>query len=435
MGVSIAGYFVERKASGVLDNLEATCVAVSDGKSTALLFSLDLVAIRRVCGDYCRQVAEATGLPEEAVYIHCTHTHTGPAVGKSDADASESTSPLYNELLGTRLVDAAKFALADLAPAKFSIGRGEARRISFIRRYRMKDGSFRTNPGVNNPDIKEPIGSPDETVQLVRIDREGKDAVAVINFQTHPDVIGGTKISADWPGFARRTVELALPGVKAIFFNGTQGDVNHVCTDPQPGEFNDLVNDFDDVARGYGHSRHMGRVVAGAVLSVWDKCEAVEADSVSVMKADIRVPSNMPRPEDIPLADKYNRLHVAGRDSEIPFEGMELTTVVAEAERMMRLKDGPEFFEMPISSVALGNAIAFAGFPGEPFTDIGRGVKSGSPFKMTICTCLTNGSCGYFPVASAYAEGGYEARSSVFGPTVAQNLIDGQIAQLRKLYR
>ena len=81
--------------------------------------------------------------------------------------------------------------------------------------------------------------------------------------------------------------------------------------------------------------------------------------------------------------------------------------------------------------VALGNAVVFAGIPGEPFSDIGHAIRANSPFGMTICTCLTNGSCGYFPVASAYDEGGYEARSSVFASTVADDIVVGMTKRLK----
>ena len=119
------------------------------------------------------------------------------------------------------------------------------------------------------------------------------------------------------------------------------------------------------------------------------------------------------------------RLHREGRDAEIPFTGMALTTVVAEAERMLLLENGPDSFALPLSVLALGDAVALAGIPGEPFSEIGRAVRDSSPFRMTVCTCLTNGSCGYFPVASAYAEGGYEARSSIFASTVAADIVSG----------
>ena len=85
---------------------------------------------------------------------------------------------------------------------------------------------------------------------------------------------------------------------------------------------------------------------------------------------------------------------------------------------------------LPLSMVALGDSVAFAGIPGEPFSGIGREVRTASPFKMTICTCLTNGSCGYFPMESAYAEGGYEAKSSIFASTVAADIVAGLAAML-----
>jgi hypothetical protein len=77
----------------------------------------------------------------------------------------------------------------------------------------MKDGSVRTNPGVNNPDILEPIGEIDESVNVIRFNRADDDIV-LVNFATHPDTIGGNVISADWPGFVRTTLERALDNTK-----------------------------------------------------------------------------------------------------------------------------------------------------------------------------------------------------------------------------
>ena len=435
LGTPIVGYFEARYAKGVLDNLEAQALALSDGERTAVLIAADLLGIEGVAfsGELRRRIAAAVGIPPEAVYVHCTHTHTGPGAGKADAGRTDlfDGTPFYNEFLSTRLVDAARFAVADLSPATLAIGRAEAKRISFLRRYRMKDGSIRTNPGVNNPDIAEPIGNLDETVQVLRIRRSAADDIAVLNFATHPDVVGGESVSGDWPAFARRTFERAEPGTKCLFFNGAQGDVNHVCTDPRSGEREGLHPDFDDVDRGYEHARHMGRVVAAAALSVWGKCEPVAAGPLRFAVKTLSVPSQMPKPEELPQAREYDRLHREGRDAEIPFTGMALTTVVAEAGRMLLLEHGPQSFALPLSLVAIGDSVAFAGIPGEPFTEIGRAVKAQSPFRMTFCTCLTNGSCGYFPVASAYAEGGYEARSSVFASTVAADIVAGHAALLK----
>ena len=444
MGTPVVGYFETRIAHGVLDNLEANALAIHDGNRTAVLIAADLLGIEGVAfnAELRRRIATATGVESDAVYIHSTHTHTGPGSGKSDAGRTDlfDGTDFYNEFLTTRLVDVAKFAIADLAPASLAVGKAEAKRISFLRRYRMKDGSIRTNPGINNPDIAEPIGNLDETVRVLRIRRNlpspehDKAAdIAVLNFATHPDVVGGEEISGDWPAFARRTFERAEPDVRCIFFNGAQGDVNHVCTDPRPGEREGLHPDFDDVDRGYEHARHMGRVVAAAALSVWGKCVPVEAGSIRFGIEMIRVLSQMPAADDLPQARKIAELHREGRDAELPFTGMQLTTAVAEAERMLLLEKGPDAFELPLSVVAIGEDVAFAGIPGEPFSDIGHAIRAQSPFGMTICTCLTNGSCGYFPVASAYDEGGYEARSSVFASTVANDIVTGTSKAIKKL--
>lgn len=88
------------------------------------------------------------------------------------------------------------------------------------------------------------------------------------------------------------------------------------------------------------------------------------------MRKDFLVPANIPAKEDMPLARKYKELHDAGLDSEIPYTGMELTTVVAEALRMCRLENAPENFNIRLTGVKLG-PVAMIGIPGEPFTDIG----------------------------------------------------------------
>ena len=114
---------------------------------------------------------------------------------------------------------------------------------------------------------------------------------------------------------------------------------------------------------------------------------------------------------------------------------MELTTEVARARRIVRLENGPDHFDLPLTSIAIGKSVAFGGFPGEPFNEIGTAVKKNSPFTLTIPACLVNGSRGYFPFSSAYTQGGYESATSPFGPTVADDLIKGQGQLLEGLYR
>ena len=239
----------------------------------------------------------------------------------------------------------------------------------------------------------------------------------------HPDTVGGNLISGDWPTLTRHTIEKAIDNVKSIVFNGAQGDVNHVNVHPQKGDFNDMFNDFDGCSRGYGHTRYMARVVAGGVMQIFDKVNYTDVDSIDYVQKIVEIPSNKPDPKDLPLAKKYHELHLAGRDDEIPFKAMMLTTVVAEAGRMVRLENAPETFPMLFSAIRIGK-IAFFGIPGEPFTGVGRALKETEGYDMIIPTCNTNAKEGYFPMREAYIEGGYEARSSNFKEGVAEKIIE-----------
>ncbi|MBQ8408917.1 MAG: hypothetical protein IJY39_08645 [Clostridia bacterium] len=427
MGIPINGYFIDRLADGVLDELEINALALEAGGKRVILLSIDSCSISTYIQDEFRaHISAVTGLPVEAIYIHATHSHTTPYADPKHGRLPAGTAEIveeYRQFLLRRFADAAKMAIDDLKPAQMGIGVGCAPNVAFVRRFRMKDGSIKTNPGVHNPDIVAPVGEVDERVNVLRFDREGADSIALLNVGNHPDTVGGCKISADWPGFARRSLEKAINGVKCIFFNGAQGDVNHVNVHPTKGDFNDMSVDFDDVSRGYGHARHMGRVVAAAAMQVWDKVCYTDVDSIKCINRTVGVPSNMPDPQDMPLAHEYASLHNAGRDSDIPYSGMMLTTVVAEALRMVRLEHGPESFPMTFSAISLGN-VAFFGIPGEPFNGIGRSVKESEGWDMVLPTCLTNGSEGYFPMKDAYDEGGYEARSSNFKSGVAELIIE-----------
>ena len=426
MGIFIEGYFKTRHADGVLDELEANALAFSDGEKRALLLTVDNCGGSfRVMSRLRAAISEKTGGPAEAVFIHSTHTHTGPSLAIENFEGADEARLIgeYIDFLEGRLCEAAKAALDDLKPAKMGYGVGHAPNIAFVRRFRMKDGSIKTNPGVNNPDILHPIGDVDERVNVLRFEQEGGQNLVLINFGCHPDVVGGCSISGDWPAFTRRILERAIDGTRAVFCNGVEGDVNHVNVHPGPGDYNGMFNDFDDVSRGYAHSRHMGNVVAAAVMQVYEKVAWTDVDAIRFAQKTIDVPSNVPDPKDMPEARRIHEMHISGRDDELPYKGMMLTTVVAEAGRMIRLEHGPESFPLNIGGLVIGS-VALCGIAGEPFTGIGRGIKEAEGWELVLPCCLTNGSEGYFPMREAYEEGGYEARSSSFKAGIAELIIE-----------
>lgn len=430
LGVPVQGYYVDRRAERILDDLEMNTAAFSDGENTALLFVLDLCLMAQKKADYYRElIAGRLGLDAQSIFIVTTHTHTGPFISESTEDM-----PAYDVMLGEYLISSGLKAIDDLKLSTLSSATGKLERISFIRRFRMKDGSIKTNPMTNDPDILEPIGEADETLSLLKIERENAGDIAIINFAVNPDTIGGNVISADYPRFARETLENALgEGMKCIFVNGFCGDLNHLNPFPKAGELNNLAPTPPEfVVRGYGYARHMGRSIAGEALKLYDVTVEIGGDKVKYAQKKVDFGSNMPKPEEVKSARRIIEMH-ADKDAELPWKDMELTTAVAEAYRMDALKDGPQSFALNLSALAVGNAV-FAGVPGEPFAQIGRMLRRESPFMMTINLYLCNGCESYFPTKGAYDEGGYEARCCRFKSGTAENIAE-ELGKLIKSLR
>jgi len=436
LGIEIIGYYIPRVAKGFLDDLKVKTIIMELGDKKIALICVDTCMIG--AANYSRYVEYAektTGISRKNIFLSATHTHTGPFIASSMGYDSNPVIEKYSEFLMERISDSIILALADLKSAKMGHIVGYApERVSYIRRHKMKDGTTMTCPPVDDPNLDHPIGEIDPRVNVLRFDREGAESIVLVNYGIHADTIGGEYISADFPAWLSSTIEKALDGTKCIFFSGAQGDVGSTNVHPKDGDMNDTEISFDNEMKSPGMARFVGRALAGTVLQVYDKVKYVDVDDIDILIEDIKVPSNMPDPSQIPLAEKYNALHREGRDDEIPFEAMELTTVIAESARVCRLKDGPEFFSIRLTGVKIG-PVALMGFGGEPFTGVGVAVKETPGWELILPCCLTNGSMGYFPMQSAYDEGGYEARGSSFKAGVAERIIHGSKAVLDKLHK
>ena len=420
LGVYMRGYFHARYAEGVLDDLEANALALAVDDTKALVIILDVCVIPRQEIQIFREaISETTGVPVEAIYIAATHTHTGPMVDSQNKDQRVRD---YFVSLKLGILSAAHQALANLRPARMGWRVGTATEIGFNRRFRMKDGTVRSSPGYMHPDILEPIGVVDDRVSMVRFDQEGGNNIVLVHYGMHADTFGGSKISADWPGFARRTVERAIPGTKCLFLTGPQGDIGAQNVWATDGMTNDLVLVEGNYWKGYGHTQHIGMVIAGAVLQIYSKANYRDVDSLSFIEKEVLVPTNKATAEELEKAYQIMALHDAGKDDEIPFTAMELITVLGEASRMIALKDAPEAFSMHLIGLKVGS-VALLGIPGEPFGKIGVELRKAADWELILPSCCSNGGIGYFPMMECYEEGGYEARSSRFKPGVAELII------------
>ncbi|MBE6559783.1 MAG: hypothetical protein E7662_01555 [Ruminococcaceae bacterium] len=418
LGTAMSGYFSPRYASAIHDDLYATAVAFDDGEKKAVVVAMDVAGMKNIWwrNDCLKMTAEFCGIPEEAVILNCSHTHTGPIIGPDDSSGADSNHA-YDEILMQKVRDAAYMALADVRPAEFSAARTQVKDIAFIRLFRMKDGSVQTNPGLCNPNIAHPLGEPNETATLLKIEREGADNIFLVHFGVHADVIGGDVISADFPGFMRETVENALPGTKVMFLQGAEGDVNH-----------NNVN-LSERRKGFAYSRQMGRTLAAGVLRMCDAAAPIRADKISCGVRTVQIPTN-PENDKLDIAREVVAMSRAGRKSELQERG--ITMRISEALRIIRLENGPDEYCFHLSAISIGDFV-FAGLPGEPFVEIGRRIETDSPFPYTAVLALTDGAEIYFPTGNIYDEGGYEAKSSPIRKGADEILVRGMGELLREI--
>ena len=428
-GTPMVGYYEERYSEGALDDIYLTAVAFEEEGVRALIYSIEVCELSTPqCTSFRKAVSDATGVALDAIFINCSHTHTGPMVGLVGALGTTMKNPELEEELYDIFVKVGKDAIQDLADGRFYYSENEAKGISFIRRYRMKNGGVQTNPGVFNPDIDHPLGTPNEKAKMIRIEREDKESIAIISYGTHADSVGSNLISGDYPGLTRNLCESTLPNTKCIFLTGAQGDVNHINVNPTPEEDARFSRKDFDCPRGYEHTKFMAKTIIDALMAARESEKEISTNKLNFGSKEFFVPSNQENHK-LDEARQIVKLYNENRKDEIPFTGMELTTVIAEACRIVRLENGPDGYTFRVFMLSLGG-MSFVGIPGELFTEVGRRAEAISKSEVTFILCLTNGGDSYFPTSSAYDEGGYEARTSKLKKGVDNIVID----TLKKLY-
>ncbi|NMA95738.1 MAG: hypothetical protein GX974_06830 [Clostridiales bacterium] len=295
--------------------------------------------------------------------------------------------------------------------AKLSIGYGKEDSISFIRRFRMKDGSIRTNPGVGNPDIVEPVGQINPTVGVIKVELADKREIIIVNFALHPDIIGGSGISAGYPGRMRVALKRLLPNCEVLFLNGAAGDINHI--DPMnPG----------NTSSGYKYATKVGNILAAEVFKVLQKMKEHEGD-IDIKAKTLNLKVSHRRVSDQERQEAYE-LVKAFHSGEWEQKDMGSTTIIARAYQTLNLAEIPDRRYIQIQVLSIGG-LNFTGLPGEVFSDIGRGIQTISPSKHTFVVSLVNGSHGYFPTEDAFAEGGYEVSNNPFTSKLEGVLLKG----------
>lgn len=383
--VTMAGYASRKDLSqGVHDPLSARAVAFEQGPQRLVVVSTDILGFYNGTCEVIREaILSECSLRPEQLFLSAIHTHAAPTLGL-DSERAHPNNVAYSTRLRGQLVQLTKTALARLAPATVAVARGSSP-AGVNRRERVinNDGATEIRLGRN------PSGPMDQEVQVLVVRRPGDPAPEAILFgyATHSTALGprNYQISGDVHGLAEQFVEHYFGGnLIAPGFAGASGNV-----DPWyrvvPGFRTDRGWLPEPVLLGTMLGEEVVQVVEGAGAD----------DLAGGIESELKV------------------LQLPGRQADAS----------ASAERV-------EF----VVTVARVGGVALVGLGGEVFNQIGRAIKDASPFGHTLIITHCNGTAGYLPTPEAYPEGGYEVRSSPFGPEAAGVVIAEVTRMLQDLH-
>ena len=428
LGSYVAGYFEARYADGILDPIQLNAIAIGNDTETLLIITADLLGIQEEYATPIRQkIAARIHIPADHIMITSLHQHTSICLRKSNGN-NVMEDREYLQILYRKFADVAQMAIADLTDATMFYGEQQPEKpLSFVRRYLMPDGSVCTNPKPAKCNSWPPIGpaeQSDNTVRLLKFARKDGKTVALVNFSTHPDVVKGTKFSADWPGFVRRFVEAEHENTQCLLLNGCQGDSNHK-------NYMVPAEERFPAGEGYSHAEYMGRIIANTVNGLWDKAHETDDQTIG---AKITTVYNKTRTDKEEFFDECWDLYEA---TEIRHDYSTKKTVSgierAEAYRVVKMRtEAPLYQKIPVTALRVGK-LAFVGFGGEPFTHYATAVRENFPQKTVIAACCANGYQGYLPTAKAFEQGGYEAISSPFSPNLEEDCVNAATELVKKM--
>ena len=422
IGIPMAGYYHERGATGVHDDLFARAIVLEEGGQKVALVSLDLITTRRHHVVAARKAIEARcDIGGERVMISATHAHTGPILStlSSRRIGQAGANPMveaYSESLPDWIADAVVEANQNLQEASALAAVGVEDSLAFNRRFHMTDGSVGWNPGKLNSKIIKPAGPIDPDLGVVFFESTKPEPLGVyVNYAVHLDNVGGPSLSADLP-FALSEALAQVHGSEflTVYVTGACGDVNHVNVGwgaPQKGNEN---------------AARMGVVLAGSVLRTWPELTKVSgplgfaSERVTLELGPITVDEISPSEEVVKEGNDRGRANF-----------MKLV----KAHQVLDIADRQgEPWEVEVQVITLGNSLAWVALPGEVFVQLGLDLKLDSPFEQTMIAELANGSIGYIPNVRAYPQGNYEVVSARCAAGSGEKLVGVAVRLLKEIH-
>lgn len=416
------------------DPLYTTCVAVNDGETTALIFTIDAVNISdEICASIRGRVNLDTKIAKENIIISATHNHSTPTPGVK----KDTNSILWVTDLGKKSSEAAKEAIADLTDADIYLGTSGTKGMAFVRRYVHEDGS---HSGIwSSNKTKSPIVSheteADDLLQVMRFVRDGKKDIVIANWQGHlADAIGThtSVTTGDLAYYMRYVTESEDEDVLFAYYSGASANVNLTAKIPS--------------LKKYRNYQDVGMALGKAIVSTFDDLTRVEAGKIGIENREYTAKVLKDTPETIAKAKEAEAAaQKAANDAGVNIDSEKgkdirndvlatygFSTYQETTKLISRNENLGDTVKLDIRAISFGD-VAFVAAPYEMFDTNGMEIKAGSPYTMTFVLSCAGGSWGYIPAAHAVPNGGYEVYSTRFVYGTAESLVSEYLDMLREL--
>lgn len=431
VGTPMDGYSARQGvATAVHDDLHARALVLDDGRSRLAIVSCDLIGVDRRLVALVRELVQtSTGIPGTHVMVAATHTHSGPGGLRRDMDEA------LVDVTARQIAGAVRVADTSKQPAVLKVGHGVVDSVSQNRRH--PDWPIQTRLTVLLADSPEPMAPP---------------VAALINFACHATVMNfdNLLISADYPGYAVRTVQKVLPDLPCLFLNGACGNVNPVWVRqrfPEPERVGSIVG--AEAAKVVQELRPLGHGQRGDNIR-WSELTEKPA-TAGVLLPDVRLaaasrqvelpfrPLLADREYEARLADLSTRLESLPEDAP-PEERHRLMQEVTRyrTERMVAARTsaaggGRAYLRPEVQAFSLGPGAAILGLPGEFFVETGRAIEEAAGLPHLILSGYANHYVGYVVPPEAYEQGGYEAGVTLFASEAEGMVREAAVELLREV--
>ncbi len=367
------GFYLNRRAAGTMDPLLARAMALGDGETKVVIVQLDLIGLtKEIVADVRAEAERRFRLQPDHLMLHCTHTHSGPAVYHTNGCGTPSEQFLIS--LRDSIVEVIGEALEDLRPA------------NALRRF---EGNFADGFAFNQP------GKPDIDTALRGLWIEFADArpILVIHYACHPVTLGpNNEYSADFPGAVIR--EFNAYGTRALYINGPFGDIKPLSL----------------AYKREGGTRETlliyGRDMACAVREAMEQMQEWKPGPLRAVSRMVPLEAEVPALEELERGLQEARQTLAD-DSDDP---MLRVDVRWHENILVKHQTGAirELMQAEVQAIACGDVV-FVGLGMETFTRLGQVIRHSAPDHHLIIGDTSNGILGYVATTEDVEEGGYSS--------------------------